>query len=552
MTERVYTVLTQCKSAWRASRKVTARNFSASITVLFVLLWSVVLSADGQAPHFKTGDQCMACHNGLIAPDGRDVSIGSAWRGTMMANSARDPYWQAAVRREISEHKPAAQAIEEECSRCHMPMANIMAHMRGGFGQVFANLPPDGGLAADGVSCALCHQMGSERLGQPETFTGHFPIDTIAGTEPQKIFGPHKVAPGLKRVMESAVGFEPAAAEHMGKSEFCASCHTLITNALDAEGNVIGRLPEQVPFLEWQHSEYNPGHSCQSCHMREIGSSIPISSVLGPERPGVNEHLFQGGNFFILRMLAKYRSELGVEAPESELNASASGAIDQLSNHTAGLTIEEKAAGDSSLDVIVAIRSDAGHKLPTAYPSRRVWVQFTVLSADGKVVFESGALNQDGSISGNDNDKDPTRYEPHYTEVSSPQQVQIYEAILGNQAGTVTTGLLHATKYLKDNRLLPAGFDKSTAPADIAVAGKALKDNDFTAGGDRIRYVVDIGRTHGPYTVRAVLWYQPIGYRWALNLEPFQDYEPQRFVRFYKEMSGHSAQMLTRAELVID
>ena len=41
--------------------------------------------------------------------------------------------------------------------------------------------------------------------------------------------------------------------------------------------------------------------------------------------------------------------------------------------------------------------------------------------------------------------------------------MQIYESIMGTPAGAPTTGLLQATQYLKDNRLLPRGFDKRTA-----------------------------------------------------------------------------------------
>src|SRR5262245_66259498 len=49
---------------------------------------------------FQTSDRCFACHNTLSTSAGEDISIGFAWRPTMMANSARDPYWQAGVRRE--------------------------------------------------------------------------------------------------------------------------------------------------------------------------------------------------------------------------------------------------------------------------------------------------------------------------------------------------------------------------------------------------------------------------------------------------------------------
>ena len=53
---------------------------------------------------FQTSDRCFACHNRLTTSDGEDISIGFAWRPTMMANSARDPYWQAGVRRETIDH----------------------------------------------------------------------------------------------------------------------------------------------------------------------------------------------------------------------------------------------------------------------------------------------------------------------------------------------------------------------------------------------------------------------------------------------------------------
>ena len=62
----------------------------------------------------------------------------------------------------------------------------------------------------------------------------------------------------------------------------------------------------------------------------------------------------------------------------------------------------------------------------------------------GAVLFESGALRPDGAIVGNDNDADATRFEPHYDEIRSPDQVQIYESIMVDQRGRVTTGLLRA------------------------------------------------------------------------------------------------------------
>src|SRR5688572_7095356 len=128
---------------------------------------------------FAHSEECMACHNNLITPGGEDVSIGATWRSTMMANSARDPYWQAGVRRETIDHPTHAAAIQDECGGCHMPMATRIAREAGGTGEVFSHLPlttRSGSemrrLAADGVSCSVCHQISSEHLGTRESFNG--------------------------------------------------------------------------------------------------------------------------------------------------------------------------------------------------------------------------------------------------------------------------------------------------------------------------------------------------------------------------------------------
>ena len=97
-----------------------------------------------------------------------------------------------------------------------------------------------------------------------------------------------------------------------------------------------------------------------------------------------------------------------------------------------------------------------GHKLPTAYPSRRAWLHFTVRDANGRVVFESGALNPDGSIMGNDNDEDPLKFEPHYREITSSQEVEIYEPILKDSEGKVTTGLLACCRVLEGQSAVAA------------------------------------------------------------------------------------------------
>ena len=505
---------------------------------------------------FQTSDNCMACHNGLSTPSGEDVSIGSSWRASMMANSSRDPYWQAAVRREAIDHPDAVDEIEHECSVCHMPMANTEARARGLKPRIFAHLPvadpttPEGLLAADGVSCTVCHQITRAGFGTPASFTGGYVIDTSVAQD-RPIFGPFPVDRGRTTVMHSATGFVPSESTHLRESEMCATCHTLYTNARGAKGEVVGRLPEQVPYLEWRHSAFRTERSCQSCHMPVVAEPMPIASVLGQPREGFARHSFRGGNAFMLRMLQRYRTELGVQALPEEMENAVRATVEHLQKETAQIRIEraEQKAGDLAFDVV--IENLAGHKLPTGYPSRRAWLHVVVRSADGRVLFESGRVEADGSIAGNDNDREAASFEPHYLEIRRPDQVQIYESIMVDHAGMLTTGLLRGLRFVKDNRILPRGFDKRTSGADIAVQGAAAEDGDFTGGGDRVRFVVKVPDAAGPPTVEASLRFQPIAFRWARNLASYDAAETKRFVGFFDSMAPLSSERLAHTTATV-
>lgn len=509
-----------------------------------------------RGPLFQTADNCMACHNGLITSSGEDVSIGSSWRGSMMANSSRDPYWQAAVRREAMDHPSAGDEIEHECSVCHMPMANTDARVRGQRPRIFAHLPPNQPatpqalLAADGVSCTVCHQIKADALGTPASFTGGYVIDTTT-TRDRPIFGPFEVDRGRTTIMRSVTGFVPSEATHVRQSELCATCHTLFTKARGSNGEVVGRLAEQVPYLEWQHSAFRTERSCQSCHMPSVEEEIRIASVLGELRKGLARHGFRGGNAFMLRMLSRYRAELGVQALPHELERAVYATVQHLQHDTARISVDRGERRGRLIGFEVAVENLAGHKLPTGYPSRRVWLHVSVRDTDGRVLFESGALDPSGRIVDNDNDADGSTFEPHYPEISASGQVQIYESVMVDQVGAVTTGLLRGVRFVKDNRLLPRGFDKSRAGPDIAVHSAASSDDDFTGGRDRVRYVVDVAGAPGPLTIEVALRFQPIAFRWARNLDVYDAPETRRFVSFFDSMASVSSEVIARATATV-
>jgi hypothetical protein len=524
------------------------------ISTLCALLL-VTTSVAAQVPQlFVTSDRCMACHNGLVSSAGEDVSIGVGWRSSMMANSSRDPYWQAAVRREALAHPTAAADIQNECSACHMPMMRFQANAEGRKGEIFSHLPLSHGdpLAADGVSCAVCHQIQKEGLGERASFTAGFQLDTATPEGERQVFGPYEVDTGRTSLMRSASRFAPAQGSHVQSSELCATCHTLITHTLDANGAVIGEFPEQVPYLEWQHSSFADVRSCQSCHMPVIEEATSISSVLGVPREAVSRHVFRGGNILMPRILNSHRTELAVVALPQELQTTIQRSEENLQNAAATVSLVETKVEGGTLRTEVVITNLAGHKLPSAYPSRRAWLHFTVWDAVGEMVFESGGLNRDGSIRGNANDVDASRYEAHHLEIDHPEQVQIYEAIMADPDGAVTTVLLSAMTYVKDNRLLPEGFDKTSAEDDVAVHGGAFGDKDFVGGRDRVRYAVDVADAEGPFIVDAELWYQPVGYRWAHNLGDQKAVEIERFISYFEEAADSSAVILASAKAIAE
>ena len=500
----------------------------------------------------------MPCHNSLKTPSGEDASIGLDWRASMMANSSRDPYWQAAVRREVLDHPTASAQIQDDCSTCHMPMQRFAARAAGAQGLVFDRFPTKRGtdpldsLAADGVSCTICHQIQKERLGDSSSFNGGFVIDTTTPVGRRPIFGPYEVNRGHTTVMHSSSSFVPTQSEHIRQSELCATCHTLYTPTLDSAGRRVGTLPEQMPFLEWRHSAYRTERSCQSCHMPLVvakGDSVPITSVQGQPRPEVRRHWFPGANFFVLGMLKQYRTALAVEALPHELDEAVAQTREVLA-HAATVSLRSGPVAAGRLVADVAVTNLTGHKLPTAYPSRRAWLHVVVRDRSGATVFESGAITPAGRIVGNDNDDDRLSYEPHYREITQPGQVQIYESIMRDAYGAVTTGIVSGLNYAKDTRILPRGFDKGTASRDIAVVGDAASDPAFVGGAHRTRYNVDVTRAEGPFRITAELWYQPIGFRWAQNLRLQPARETDRFVSYFEAMADVSATVLARDSVI--
>jgi hypothetical protein len=271
------------------------------------------------------------------------------------------------------------------------------------------------------------------------------------------------------------VDYEPTYSAHISSSALCATCHTVIVPS--ASGEVV----EQATFLEWRSSSVAATQTCQTCHMPSVdtaGAAISTAiasfpATLGPRQP-VSRHDLVGGNAYMLRVLADAVDWAGAGIDKSELEASAQRDEAHLAT-AARVSLANVHREGNTLIATVNVENRTGHKLPTGYPSRRVWIHVTV-RAGASVVFESGAPAQ------------LPDEQPHYDEITTPDQVQIYEATLVDLAGKRTHRALDARHYSKDNRILPAGFSPQGTDKTRTLPVGPINDATFIGGSDEVTY----------------------------------------------------------------
>ncbi|WP_127471140.1 hypothetical protein [Thiomicrorhabdus aquaedulcis] len=562
---------------------------------------------------FTNATQCASCHTGtstIMNANGEDVSPVTQWQHSIMAHALNDPYFTAVVEEETHQFADKKVFIEDTCLRCHAPMAYTHAHQNielltpdptgllpnGGYAMSQAMIDPH---AREGVACTACHQMQDQNLGTAASMSGHYSIKSLTennGVDPT-IFGPYTSPVG--QAMQNNTLYTPQYAAHIHSSALCATCHNLYTPTLDLSGapvmidvggtQTLSQFPEQAPYWEWLNSRYSdPANSeaktCQACHMvpPEEGFTTAISTKPNnaPLRPSATDlatvatsqfstHEMVGGNEYLLNLLKTYTTELGIADKTTSTGFDAK--INQtkvLLQNSATLDIGTTTVANNILNVPLTITNLTGHKLPTSYPSRRMWVHFTVKDNTGATVFESGAVDANGriakdskftqseclSVTKDDATFDYTTcYQPHQNLINDPNQVAIYESVLGDVNQDITHVLLHARQYLKDNRIPPMGWTQANRhpnPVDVniyddGIVGLAQADANFASGAntvngadgkDTLTYQVNIASVALPLRIEARLLYQTIRPSFVDALHADQHIEGDSHVRRFKTM----------------
>ena len=493
--------------------------------------------------YFTTAGRCAGCHGrdlqGFASVDanGNDVNVVDDWRSTMMANSARDPFFRAKMSHEVLVNPQHQGAIEGTCLGCHAPQGFHEERMLG-HAPFTAAMLDTSRLGLDGVSCLSCHMQSEALAGS--FFSGLLEFDTA------RVYGPYADDQINAAIMEFFVGFRPGFGQHMVDSRNCAGCHTLITHTLDLDGVPTGdHFVEQATYHEWLNSIYSAnGTQCNTCHMPRIDDPIILAAeyaFLNPQTPFGKHHL-AGANVHMLKLLKENREALGIPATEAQFDSTIARTLALLTERTlyAELSLQDRTT-DTAFYALY-LENLVGHRFPSGYPSRRAYVTFVLLDAVGDTVFKSGLLRSDLEVEGHD-----ATYEPHYNVINDPAQVQIYEMVMGDVNGNMTTVLERAKEPLKDNRFVPRGFTTSHPVYDTTrIAGVPTSDLDFNrdalgfegTGADVVRYHVPLNGYTGALRAYASVYYQPVPPAWNAEMFAYNSPEIDAFRTMLAESDG--------------
>ena len=408
-------------------------------------------------------------------------------------------------------------------------------------GSADTSLERYGSLARDGISCTVCHHISPEGFGSDAIYTGNF----ITGP-PDEIYGPYQEV--VDDPMQNSLGITPQFGEQMVQADVCGTCHNILLPIVSNEGELLDFSYEQTTHLEWQNSVYAPGRSdfitCQGCHMPDnfegqplenfrianiqstqlppVQNRLPADQVEVEPRERYARHTLHGLNVFLNEMFQEFPLLLGARqvdfmtgvATELPLAAARNSFLYMARNQTAEVAIDSAELGaDGVLQAFVTVTNHAGHYLPSGVNFRRVFLEFLVNDAEGNILWASGRTNDVGAIiEGADGPvlpselllENPQALQPHYQRIEREDQVQIYQELVSDSAGDITTSFLRRVTTLKNNRIRPRGFDPAFFASNPSrfvqelaeIPGEARFDPYYTdpalTGADQIEYLVSL------------------------------------------------------------
>ncbi|UCF79443.1 MAG: T9SS type A sorting domain-containing protein [Candidatus Eiseniibacteriota bacterium] len=454
---------------------------------------------------------CTTCHAGYDT----NVEPWHQWKGSMMAQAARDPLFFACLA--VSEQD--APSVGDLCLRCHTP---------GGWQEGRSGDTGGGMLTAkdrQGVQCDFCH-----RAVDPDYKLGISPLEDVAVLDSldvippayangQFVTDPNPIRRGPFFDAEASHAFLESPFHR--KADMCGTCHDVsnpvyvqgatpdiyVPNTFDSphpDEDLRNMFPVERTFSEWSMSEYaSTGvyapqfagnkadgivSTCQDCHMADV-SGKGCNEPGAPTRPDLPLHDLTGGNYFIPDILPGF---FPGEVDSLRLRDGKLRAISMLQK-AAGMSLSTGQYGGNPA-VFVAITNETGHKLPSGYPEgRRIWINLKAYDDGSALVYESGAYDFATGILTHDADAKIYEIKPGVSSRLSP--------IVGLDVGPSFHFVLNDSIF-SDNRIPPRGFTNANFVAiQSPPVAYSYADGQYS---DTTMYVLPLEAAF----VEATLYYQ--------------------------------------------
>lgn len=340
--------------------------------------------------------KCASCHE----------DIAEQWYSSIHRQAASDPTYVRNVTLLASKKDITATRY---CEGCHAPEALLTGELTSG--------GKHGGIAGtpanhEGISCLSCHAISDTAHLNGVASYIFTPAEEylFAYSDNSALFG---ISQYLTKV-SSDQHRKDMGRPILQDTRHCSTCHTQF---MDKEMNDWGWVKMQDEYSAWLNSPYSQQHQqafsaskvtrCQDCHMPLIEASDPSADSNGM----IRSHRFLGANTMApflsgdieqLAMTQEFlqsnKMRITIEKPHrSNATQSTLNLNEQLRQHTEtpyyyylGETIDLK---------IVVSNVGVGHDFPGGTADiNEPWIELKITDSNGKKVFHSGFLEQDGSL----------------------------------------------------------------------------------------------------------------------------------------------------------
>jgi len=371
------------------------------------------------------------------------------------------------------------------------------------------NIPEHDNAIASSEQCGTCHTVHLPVLWSPKgATTPKIIADTYEQTTyPEWLFSAYRTGEAAFQpdgeTLPSGAGATPIE---------CVGCHM---ESRDENGK---------PFVSKIASIQEKWNMPESDHTQ------PASEINLEPRSGFARHTLVGLNLFLVKMAQQFPDILGIPLEDPMLTAKGMAGLERTEmmmvenaqNYTADIDITRRVInrGSNEMEIDVRVVNKAGHKFPSGVSFRRAFVELEVFDNSGQVVWHSGNTNEFGVLIDGDGTPlegelwydetctkivDQDDYQPHYTSIESPDQVQIYQevkldpgdpakmsgppscapGVTPDPSANLTTSFLSICYTQKDNRLLPAGLlplEERVAIANLmGLTGPNVEGNESEA-----------------------------------------------------------------------